>query len=430
VSRRILTAIVVVTALGIAGFGVPLAVAVQRLYRNEALVRLGREAARAGAQVPSSFRTSGDPVELPAPDKGTQLGLYAPDGRRLLGVGPDRGGDAVARAATGQLTESTHGALVVASPLTGDEQVFAIVRAELPASAVAHRVHRAWLLMSALGMMVIVAAAFVGRALSRRIARPVGDLASTTARLGGGDFSARATRSGIAELDIAAENLDVTAQRLGQLVDRERAFSADVSHQLRTPVTGLRLHLETALANPTVDSDAAMTVALSEVDRLEHTIDDLLALARDVDADPGSLDLADVVEDVERAWHGRLAAIGRPLRVDLDHGASTPHASPGAVRQILEVLVSNAEVHGRGTVRVSTRPVTGGVAIDVDDEGPGVTGDTRAIFERRADGEAGHGIGLALARSLAEAEGARLLLVESGPSPTFRLVLRTGESPE
>nr|MDQ6910883.1 two-component sensor histidine kinase [Actinomycetota bacterium] len=116
-SRRILTAIFVVAVVVIVGFGVPLAVAVQRLYRNEAVVRLEREAARAGAQVPTTFRTSGDPVELPASDDGTQLGVYAPDGQRLLGAGPHQGGDEVARAAAGKIAESAHGTLVVASPL-------------------------------------------------------------------------------------------------------------------------------------------------------------------------------------------------------------------------------------------------------------------------------------------------------------------------
>ncbi|MDQ6727065.1 MAG: HAMP domain-containing histidine kinase [Actinomycetota bacterium] len=407
----------------------PLAVAVQRLYRNEAVVRLEREAARAGAQVPTTFRTSGDPVELPASDDGTQLGVYAPDGQRLLGAGPHQGGDEVARAAAGKIAESAHGTLVVASPLTADEHVFAVVRAELPVGATADRVHRAWLLMGALGALLLLAAVFVGRVLSGRIAKPVADLALASARLGNGDFTARAGRSGIAELDAAAANLDVTAERLGRLIGRERAFSADASHQLRTPLTGLRLHLETALASPTVDSHAAMTVALGEVDRLERTIDDLLALARDAYASRGPFDIHAVIDELERAWHGRLAARGRPLRVDADTSADTACASPGAVQQILEVLITNAAEHGSGTIRVQTHLVSRGVAIDVSDEGPGIRGDPDEIFERRSGRAAGHGIGLALARSLAEAEDARLLLVNAGPNPTFRLVLRHGDSP-
>jgi signal transduction histidine kinase len=200
-----------------------------------------------------------------------------------------------------------------------------------------------------------------------------------------------------------------------------------VSHQLRTPLTGLRLHLETALANPTVDSNTAMTVALGEVDRLERTIDDLLALARDVGSDGEPLDVREVIGDVEQSWHGRLAAAGRPLRVEIERDIGTAQASRGAVRQVLDVLIANAQTHGQGAVRVSAQRVPGGVTVDVSDNGPGVEGDTRAIFERRSGGDTNHGIGLSLARSLAEAEGGRLLLVEPGPKPTFRLVLRAGD---
>ncbi len=423
-NRRVLTAILVVAGLAIAGFGVPLAIAVQQLYNNEAIVRLGREVARAGAEVPASFRTSGDPVELLASDSDTRLGLYAPDGRRLQGYGPDPGGEEVTRAATGRVVENTDGAFVVAAPLSSEEEIFAVVRAELPGSAVNDRVRRARLLMGALGGVVVGAAALIGLVLSRRIAKSVADLAAASARLGNGDFTVRASRSGIAELDIAADNLDATAARLGRLVERERAFSADASHQLRTPLTGLRLHLETALANPSLDASTAMTVALGEVDRLERTIDELLTLARDTHSSGGDVNVREVFDDLERAWHGRLAATGRPLRVEIGADSETAHASPTAVRQILDALIANAVAHGRGTVQLRAHGVAGGVAIDVSDHGPGVP-ESNAIFERRSGSEPGHGIGLALARSLAEAEDARLFLVNAGPGPTFRLVLRS-----
>lgn len=423
--RRILTAIVVVAAVVVVGFGVPLGIAVQQLYRNEAVVRLEREAARAGAQVPSTFSTSSDPVELPEPDVHTRVGVYSPDGTRLLGAGPDRGGAQVVEAAKGRIAESDGGPLIVATPLSTDERVFAVVRAELPADAIADRVHRVWLLMCALGAALLAVAAVVGRALSGRIARPVADLALASEQLGQGDFTVRLARSGIAELDAAADNLGVTAERLGRLIQRERAFSADASHQLRTPLTGIRLHLESALATPSVDPQAAMSTALGEVDRLESTIDDLLTLARDVDTGRAQIDLHEVLGAIERTWHGRLAALGRPLRVDVGVGAETAYASPGAVAQILDVLVSNAAEHGRGVIRLSSHQVGGGVAIDVSDDGQ-VTADVNRIFERRSAG--GHGIGLALARSLAEVEGARLRLQATGPPVIFRLTLRLGEA--
>jgi len=430
-TRRILSAIVLVAGLVIVGFGIPLGAAVQDLYREEAIAQLVREAARAGARVPSPIDPS-DPIELPRSGHGIELGVYSPDGERVAGEGPLRGGQEVALAATGRIAETEGDPFVVAAPLSNAERVSAVVRAELPASAVDGRVHRAWLLMTALAAGLLVLAAAVGRALSARIARPVAELASASARLGHGDFTVRPGKSGIPELDEAADNLGLTAERLGRMLDRERAFSADASHQLRTPLTGLRLHLETALANPSMDPRTTMNVALSQVDRLEATIEDLLALARETQISRGPLDIAEVIDAVEHAWHGPLAARGRPLRVEIAADPLTAHASGAAVGQILDVLLANATEHGAGVVQVVAHPVGNGVVIDVSDDGPGLGGDADAIFERRSG--AGHGIGLSLARSLAHAEGGRLVLAHSRSPTTFRLALRdtdpvTGPAP-
>lgn len=419
-TRRVLSAIVIVAALVIVGFGVPLGAAVQDLFREEAIAQLVREAARAGTSIPAAIDPT-DPIELPRTAHGIDLAVYTPDGVRITGTGPRHGGNEVTAAATGRIAEHEGDPFVVATPISNAEHVVAVVRAELPTSTVANRVHRAWLLMSALAAGLLVVAAIVGRALSARIAKPVAELASASARLGHGDFTVRPANSGIAELDAAADNLALTAERLGRLVERERAFSADVSHQLRTPLTGLRLHLETAMANPAVDPRPAMDIALGEVDRLEATIDDLLTLAREEPTNRGPLDLHEILDAVEHAWHAPLAAQGRPLRIDIGPGPLTAHASRAAVVQILDVLVGNASEHGRGVVDVRCYRAGDGVFIDVTDDGPGPQGDADAVFQRRSG--AGHGIGLSLARSLAHAEGGRLLLDHPGSPTTFRLAL-------
>ena len=121
-------------------------------------------------------------------------------------------------------------------------------------------------------------------------------------------------------------------------------------------------------------------------------------------------------------WGARLALHGRDLRVRVDPGALEARASTAAVRQVLQVLVDNATIHGRGTVTVVVREATGAVAVDVADEGPGVPDPEGTLFTRRADRSDGHGIGLALARRLAEAEQGRLTLSRAAP-PVFTLLL-------
>jgi signal transduction histidine kinase len=304
-----------------------------------------------------------------------------------------------------------------------EEQTVAATRAAAPLDVVEARTHRTWLVMAALGVVAIGVAALVGNRQARRLATPVTALAATASLIGEGDFGVRAARSGIAELDSAAAALDQTADRLGELVERERAFSADASHQLRTPLTALRVTLEAALETPGADFRAAIEAAVTEADRLEATVEELLSLARDVPGTREPVDLNQLIAEVERRWHGPLAETGRPLRTVLDHALPEVVTSRSALVHVLEILLDNASRHGGGAVTIAVRRAGNGVAIDVSDEGGGITGDPAAVFARRSPSEHGHGIGLAFARSLAEAEGGELVLRGRGPRPVFSLVL-------
>jgi signal transduction histidine kinase len=256
--------------------------------------------------------------------------------------------------------------------------------------------------------------------MAARLAHPLEQLAIAARRLGEGDFTVRAPPAGVAEIDSVGSALDTTAGRIGDMLDRERAFSANASHQLRTPLAGLRLQLEAALDAPGADLQAAVADGIATADRLERTIDDLLTLARGTGARAElTADLDRLLAEVGEGWRGLLAAQGRELRVTVDD-APPPRAAEAAVRQILAVLLDNALIHGRGTVTVIARDAGEVLAIDVSDEGPGIPEGTD-LFRRRAAGS-GNGIGLALARSLAEADGGRLWLSRPAP-PTFTLLL-------
>src|SRR5262249_53541893 len=159
-----------------------------------------------------------------------------------------------------------------------------------------------------------------------------------------------------------ADALNHTTGQLEQLIERERATSATASHQLRTPLTALRLELESALDGDRSTLRAAAVDALVSADQLSATIDDVLALAR-TPYDSSCAEVADLLDDVHERWHGILAAAGRRLHVNSeDH--FTAAASSAAVRQILDVLVDNAYRHGHGTVTVCARDAGAAVALD------------------------------------------------------------------
>ena len=275
--------------------------------------------------------------------------------------------------------------------------------------------------MAGLAAVALAGATLLARRQSRRLADPLVRLAAAAQTLGDGDFTVQAPPAGIAEIDAAGAALTRTAERLGELVGRERAFSADASHQLRTPLTGLRLRLETALDGGG-DLRPAVVGALETADRLERTIDELLALARDAPSARTPADLPALLAELGASWHGPLAAAGRSLRLSVAPGLPGTRASAAATRQILEVLLANATRHGAGPVTVIAREADTAVAVDVTDEGAGVRPARGAVPPpyRRA---AGHGIGLALARALAEAEGGRLVLTRAAPAPVFTLLL-------
>jgi len=418
--RRIVLAMVAVAALAEALFALPLAVAVRHRESDRDRRELTQLAALAADRVVQGHLVIAAPSH---PEGDQQLSLYDPTGRRIDGSGPLSVEPAARAALDNRVTDTRqHGWRVVTVPLVDGGRVTGVVRAAEPLTAGASRVHAAWWRMAALAGASVILSALAGFAVARRLTRPLDVLGRDAIRIGEGDFTVSARRTGIAEIDRVGDNVSRTADRISALFAREQAFTADASHQLRSPLTGLRLTLEAELAHPRPDRRVAIGLALADVERLETTVDSLLALARDTAVERAPVDLVALLDELVDRWRGSFAGTGRHLTVDPGAGVGSPTVSGAALSHVLDVLVDNACRHGTGDVVVCTRRHDRAVSVAVSDQGPGVA-DPVAVFERRRPDASGTGIGLALARRLTKAEGGRLRLRSGAVGATFEVTL-------
>lgn len=281
--------------------------------------------------------------------------------------------------------------------------------------------------MVVIALTAIGAAALLAGVQARQLARPLERLARSASRLGDGDFSAAAPQpSGIEEIDEIARSLRLSANRVDRMLDSERGFTGDATHQLRTGLTGIAMRLELLERSKDIDAAAEATAALAQTHELNTTLDELLTVARTGSTkERTELDLSTLVDHQVADWKQRFAEQRRQLVVTT--GATQQvMATPGLVGQVLGVLFENSLRHGRGTVAILVQDTS----VTIEDDGPGVPPDRVAtLFTRPTDHRAAHGRGLALARRLAESDGGRLELVQPSPA-LFRLTLVPAASPQ
>jgi signal transduction histidine kinase len=402
--RRLVVSTALIALATVLVLGIPLAFVEANRERADAGARLEREADAVAAAVDDMVER-GRPID-PAP-----LERLVHHGHEVVIRPP--GQPAVV------LGSPVHGRRISAgSGAAGPARVTAAVSA----ADVDAEVRQRWLLIALLSAGAVGAAVLLALVQARRLSQPLEQLARTSTLLGEGDFSARAGRSSIEEIDAVAVALDATAVRIAQLVGREREFTVNAAHQLRTPLTALRLRLEEIEGQRPPGLEEETARALHEVDRLQATVDDLLALAREGRAgDARPLDLAALIRAHATRWRPLFDRSGRRLELTGADG-SKPLASRGAIGQALDVLVDNALQHGRGTVTIAIQSRDGRTVLSVSDEGPGVApGSERMIFQRGGSAAGGTGVGLHLARSLVEAENARLRVARGRPA-TFEIV--------
>ncbi|WP_406265370.1 ATP-binding protein [Actinacidiphila glaucinigra] len=312
---------------------------------------------------------------------------------------------------------------VISSRQTGEQGE--TVTVEESRSKVSQEIGRTLLIILAVALLAVLAAVVLAVRQARRLGSPLTDLAETAERLGSGDPRPRHRRYGVPELDRVADVLDRSAERIARMLTAERRLAADASHQLRTPLTALSMRLEEIIATAE-DEDAVKeeaAIALGQVERLTDVVQRLLTNARDPRTGSAVVfDIDDVIKQQVEEWRPAYRSAGRAI-TSAGKNRLRAVGTPGAVAQVLATLIENGLMHGSGTVAITTRVTGTQVVVEVTDEGQGVPPELGArVFERTVSGRNSTGIGLAVARDLAEADGGRLELLQQRP-PVFALFL-------
>jgi two-component system, OmpR family, sensor kinase len=331
--------------------------------------------------------------------------------------------------------------LVAAAPIIDDTVeggptgIAGATRITLDVQEVSEAVRNVTIGIVVIGLGGLLAGLLIAFGLAGSLARPLRELAATAKRLGDGDLGARAGDiKGPKEVEDLAATFDEMADRVERTFDAQRSFVANASHQLRTPLTGMKLRIERATdeaADP--DQRRQLEAADIELDRMAATVDRMLEMARDIEEGaPTDVDLAREADLAVLRWADR-AVIAESTVSATTTGEVRAHANPKDVEQILDNLIDNALLYAPGSVVVQTGTRGARAFLAVADRGPGIAPEERAnVTERFARGKGapagGSGLGLAIARDLAEKWGGALAVAEGDGGGT-RVEISFSEAP-
>ncbi|MCP5027118.1 MAG: HAMP domain-containing protein [Actinomycetia bacterium] len=327
------------------------------------------------------------------------------------------------RRATGTRFSETLGTelLFVAVPVASGSTIHGAIRVTVPTSDVEARVLTFRLGLILVGAVVLLAVAIVGWTLSRSLTRPLARTAEMARAFGDGDLRPRpGSADDPPEMVALVDSLNAMAGRLRDVLDSQRAFVADASHQLRTPLTALRLQLDNLEAGTDPARRDQLDSARGEISRLSLMVEQLLALARaERQPDLESTDLDSLVADRVGTWLGLAAESQVNLGLDAQYPVGMVALAPGAIEQVLDNLLDNAiaasDPGGEVTVQLAAGDAE--VRISVVDHGTGLSDHEkdRALdrFWRGDWRRPGTGLGLPIARALVSRHGGHLELSDT-----------------
>jgi two-component system, OmpR family, sensor kinase len=372
-------------------------------------------------------------VIVDAPD-GEDLGHDYTNGRR-----PEIGSALSGKPASFPRYSDTEGREILATAVSVYNEdrtgIVGAVRVTQDASPIATNVRRVRVGLVTIGIAGLFAGLLIAFALARSLSLPLTRLAGAAKQLGEGDLAARAEDvTGPSEIEDLAKSFDEMAGRLERTVQAQRSFVANASHQLRTPLTGMKLRLESAAADerdPKVREQ--LEAAEREVDRLSEIVDRLLRVSREIEeGNPTQVGLRDAVDRALSRWSERARRLDSTLLASGDD--ITADGNPTDVDQILDNLIDNAITYAPGEIRVESGRIDGRAFVAVQDRGPGIALEdlervTERFYRGRGAEPGGSGLGLAIARELAEKWGGTVDL-SSEPGSGTRVEVRLRPAPD
>ncbi|WP_406123893.1 ATP-binding protein [Streptomyces sp. NBC_00989] len=423
--RQLIVSYVLLVAVALTAFTVPVAFTLTAQLRGDTEQSVEREAKT------MALLLSGDAASRAALDR--MVVAYAQETPGTAEVLP------ASRAKTA--THWGDGELEVTAPAKRDGRTVGAVRITYPTSDLTRRLVQIWGFRAILALAVLAVAAGLGAIVARRLTRPLRQLNDMASKFSDGDLTARSPVTGPHETQTLARTLNQGAERLDTLIASQRIFVADASHQLRTPLTALRLSLDN-IADGVDDEFVREDVeqATAEVVRMSRLVNGLLVLARAeakvTAAEP--LPLREIVAERLSVW--RPAADERgvhiALRGSVVDGRPLVLASPGHLEQVLDNVLSNAlEVSPDGaTITVGSELRGEEVELTVADEGPGMSDAEKSrAFDRfwrgqGLTGRSGSGLGLAVVRQLVMDDGGTVTLRDA-PGNGLSVVITLRASP-